>query len=370
MFETIRFYIHGKTLEINSREYSLGELTTDFLNISPEEYAQWKKLYDKAETAFEKYKTGNVLSDWWEANEALIKLDRLLKKRKVFQAVETNSVIFDEAKEFTGQLSINEPDIDLKIPLMIYEKNLYCYGSILHDIRAFNTTIHYFINNFLSDLKNLNSNNYAMAYYEFINHPRREKFIANPVSSNDIYLRYEHFTVEYEPWEYPKDSGQFQIVEAFEVGVIQSLIRTDFLKALMAGFIIRRCEHCKKYFLLKKGYHTRYCDNPAPENPECTCQQMGYRNRGRKELTADSPKHNSMTLAFGRIEKDYSRKIITAEDRDALFALARDLYNEANTSSKWSNDEFDALLQTKTLYARLNIARKTKPRGRPKKEIS
>jgi hypothetical protein len=94
---------------------------------------------------------------------------------------------------------------------------------------------------------------------------------------------------------------------------------------------------------------------------------MGYRNRGIKEAAGDNPKHGSMQLAFGRIEKDYSRDIISEDDRDRLFSLVRDLYNEAMATSKYSNDEFDILLQTKNLYPMLQIVRKTKPRGRPKK---
>ena len=38
MFQSIAFYIEGKTLGIYGEEFPLGALTTEVLNISPEEY--------------------------------------------------------------------------------------------------------------------------------------------------------------------------------------------------------------------------------------------------------------------------------------------------------------------------------------------
>ena len=38
MFQSITFYIGGKTLGIYGEEFPLGALTTEVLNISPEEY--------------------------------------------------------------------------------------------------------------------------------------------------------------------------------------------------------------------------------------------------------------------------------------------------------------------------------------------
>ena len=38
MFQSITFYIGGKTLGIYGEEFPLGALTTEVLNITPEEY--------------------------------------------------------------------------------------------------------------------------------------------------------------------------------------------------------------------------------------------------------------------------------------------------------------------------------------------
>lgn len=106
-------------------------------------------------------------------------------------------------------------------------------------------------------------------------------------------------------------------------------MKTDFYKALEAEYIIRLCEYCGRFFLLKKAYHTKYCDKPAPDNPKYTCAQLGYHCKGVKETVADNPKAQSLNLCYKRIDKDLSRRIITAEERGILYAKAKDLYHNA-----------------------------------------
>ena len=48
MFASIAFYIGEKVLGLNDREYPLGELTAEALNISPEEYHELRRMLDKA----------------------------------------------------------------------------------------------------------------------------------------------------------------------------------------------------------------------------------------------------------------------------------------------------------------------------------
>lgn len=143
-------------------------------------------------------------------------------------------------------------------------------------------------------------------------------------------------------------------------------MKTDFYEALKAGFIIRQCEYCGRCFLLKKAYHTKYCDNPTPDNPKYTCAQLGYRKRGIKEIIADNPKAQSLQRCLDRIEKDCTRKIITAEEKEMLSQKARDMYHRAVTKSGVSNEDFEKTLATKELNPKCGVIRKTKRRGRPK----
>ncbi len=119
-------------------------------------------------------------------------------------------------------------------------------------------------------------------------------------------------------------------------------------------------------FLLKKGYHIKYCDNPAPDNPKYTCAQLGYHRKGIKELQADNPKAQSLHRCYLRIDKDLLRGVITHKDKEKLYRTAQDLYYDATMHSGTSNEDFENQLASKKLYPLCNVIRKTKPRGRPK----
>ena len=146
------------------------------------------------------------------------------------------------------------------------------------------------------------------------------------------------------------------------------LLKIDFYKALEAGHLIRRCEYCGRVFLLAKRLHTKYCDNPAPDNPKYTCAQMGYRLTRRKEEPGDDPKADALRRCLNRIAKDCSRQIITAEDKDLLKAKVEELYHAAKIRSGVTYEEFEESLKSKNLYPLCGVTRKSNPVGHPKKE--
>jgi hypothetical protein len=139
------------------------------------------------------------------------------------------------------------------------------------------------------------------------------------------------------------------------------------MKSMMAGYIIRKCRICKQYFMLKKAYHAMYCDKPSPVDARYTCHQIGS-FKVEKELAGNIPKVGSKIRTYDRIEQDRRRGIITHKEERKLKDEVRDLLHEALTSPKISNDDFENMVQSEILYPKYNIVRKTKPRGRPKKQ--
>ena len=89
----------------------------------------------------------------------------------------------------------------------------------------------------------------------------------------------------------------FQVLEKYATESLLMLLKIDFYKALEAGHPIRQCEYCGRFFLLTKQLHTKYCDNPALDNPKYTCAQMGYRLPCRKEEPGDDPKADVLRRA-------------------------------------------------------------------------
>jgi hypothetical protein len=70
---------------------------------------------------------------------------------------------------------------------------------------------------------------------------------------------------------------------------------------------------------------------------------------------------------YQRLNKDVSRKKITKEERDRLYALALDLHFDARQDPDISFEEFDTSLATENLCAICGIRREFGQVGRPKK---
>lgn len=414
MFEKIVYYVGNKSIEINGEVFSLGEFTTAILNFPRDDYDELRKLLDSALNNVYKYESTGDLKDWFEANEYYIKIDEKICNHKFLKLLREDNNILEEAKQFTSQLSLFENDDcrltekDLSILSQIQEYEDYLkspedypgdftpdnpplktrallifpgdasikweyykqfvgmYSVLLNDILSFNNTIYAFINLYLSSLKKLNAENYACALFDFFSDPTADKLIASPMNDMGMFTNTDFINVRYIPRETFPGSDEYKIYEYHEADCLQAFLKTDFYKALETGYIIRKCEYCGRYFLLKKAYHTKYCDRPAPDNPKYTCAQLGYHFRGIKEVAVDNPKVQSLHRCYLRIDKDYSRGIITAEEKEILYAKAKDLHHEAKINPEISNDDFEKSLASKNLYPLCGVVRRTKPRGRPR----
>lgn len=163
-----------------------------------------------------------------------------------------------------------------------------------------------------------------------------------------------------------KEDGKWYFAEFLRMDTLQGLIKTDFVKGVMKGHLPHRCEHCGRYFLMTKGYHTRFCDMPSPENPKRTCKQMAYAKRREKEKPSEDPKVQSYKRCLDRLNKSCNRGSITPEQKQRLVSLVEELYLKATTTPAFTNEEFEKALQSKQLYAQLGIT--SRSRGRPQKQ--
>lgn len=398
---------------MNNERFDLGELTTEILNLSVDIFSEMRGILESASSKWNRYQKTLDLADWFEANEEYMRLDARMMEYRIFRLIKQSGEILEEARQFTGQLSffpnedceLTEYDLEINEQIIVYEEYInnpddyegeippkppektrallifpgntalkqnyymqYCsgYESALHDVQALNYTIKNFIQYFLSCLKNMSRNDYAAALMDFLNDSRADKFIANPFRVSGFYTNADPVTVRFIPRETEDGSEKYKIYEYYEVVALQTLLKMDFYKALEAGFVIRRCEYCGRYFLLKKGYHTKYCDQPNPNDLKHTCAQLGYHLKGVKEAAGDDPKAQSLRRCKLRIEKDCSRGIISEEERDRIYRMAEDMFHRARVRPGMSNKKFEKSLASKNLYLLCSVERRTGKRGRPK----
>lgn len=255
----------------------------------------------------------------------------------------------------------------LEMKWEFYKNYCMTYGTVLMDIASVCQTLRAFIRMGLSKLDRLTPDHYVAALHTFLFHERAHKWIANPVDGTGFYTHMDDVRLHLIPRETVPGSGTFKVYEYYEADQLQTMLKLDFYKGLEAGHLIRRCENCGRYFLLQKGYHTKYCDLPNPTHPKYTCAQLGYRLRGVKEDAEDSPLSQALYRCFQRIDKDRSRGNITAEERTLLREKAQELYHTARTKPGTSYEAFNTSLSTEELYPLCGVQRKSRPRGRPKR---
>ena len=424
MFQSITFYIGGKTLGIYGEEFPLGALTTEVLNITPEEYQALDGSLKAAIEGMALYEKTHKLTDWHRVNEQMLRLNEALCHHHIFRLIQTDAYILAEAKQLTEMpiaegdpLEMDAHDHEILRQICAYEDYLenpkkygriknpeelsetqrewylnlyppippkpeaktpalliapvpldlkwqmykaYCmnYAQVLEDVASVCQTLRAFIRESLSGLEHLSPNQYIAALNGFLFPEFRHKWIANPIEGTGNYTLFDDVRIHLVPRETAPDSGQFRIFEYYETEHLQTLLKLDFYKGLEAGHLIRKCELCGRLFLLQKGYHTKYCDSPNPDNSRYSCAQLGYRMRGVKEAAADSPLTQALSRCYQRIDKDKARGIITAEE----------LYHEARTQPGMPYEVFNESLATRNLYPLCDVQRKSKPVGRPRKQ--
>ena len=380
MYQSISFYIGTDTLVLNDHTFRLGDITTEVLNITPEEYERMKQLLDEAEEKIHLYRHTRKLDDWRDANKLYIQLDDMLCSRQVFRLLKLEPCILQDAEMMFAELDQTKlegfdypPRYDLIFPgslndkWIAYEHHCKVYGDILDDIFSFNYTIQRFLYYYLSRLKKLDPENYAAALYSFLYEGPTEKLVANPFGGSGLYSNADPVTMRFVPRLIDPDGEEYQIYEYYEVQKLQTLLKMDFYRGLKVGHVIRRCEFCKRYFLMTKGYHTKYCDQPNPIDPKHTCAQLGYRQTCMKEAAKDDPMKQSLFRCYQRLTKDVSRGNLTSEQREKLYETAVNLQFDARRNPEVSFEEFDTMLSTANLCALCCIERKAGKVGRPKR---
>ena len=420
----IVFFTYGSTLELNGEQFEAGRLTEELLNLSPECYHPLHDRMERITSLEERYDREEDIAVLWELNEEMVALCQEMRAYKVFSMIidQEEDQYFSVIRELTQQYSLfpqekRRPVSDEEIERALeaasafkrehtppeeeeeffdlfgpptdddgnfdyafrrsvgittetwtqYRGTITRYRSYLHDLRAFIPTIRHFIKFFLSKLKENTPENYAEMLYGFYYDRRTaDKLIVNPIYYNgDCYRVMDNCSVSYVPRELP--NGRFVIAQAHMTDSLQALMKADFMLALNCGHNIRRCLICEKYFLVKGGHHTLYCEGTCPHDKRYTCRMYGTVDV-QKELAKDVPKIRIKLQAFERIQQDKRRGVITEDECRRAKDYVRDQLYEALHEHDLSVDTFAEQVSSESVYRACDITRKTKPRGRPPKK--
>ena len=356
MFDSITFSVGKKTILLLEQEFTLGDISTQILNLTFCEIRRMQEALAQARKISHQYEQTNDIPLWFQANELYLQVELELQKHPLFSLLMQDSSMLLKATV----LRIEDwPS---------YKTYFNRIHTLQKDISLFHTVINSFTDRLIMPMESLTQSNISEAvqwlteYHYPIYYPEEKRGIGYPYHFN------KPITLSFHSREIASETGEYEIIETYTTEELLMLLKIDFYKALLAGHLIRQCEYCGRFFLLTKRLHTKYCDNPAPDNPRFTCAQMGYQKSRKKEQPEDDPKADSLRRCLNRITQDCSRKIITPEERDLLKAKANELYHEAKIRSGVTYEEFEKSLASENLYPLCNVIRKSNPVGRPKTE--
>ncbi len=366
MADSIVFYTHDKTIELEGKLFDAGVLTANLLNFSPELYRPIHKKFKQVRDLAERYETNlQDITVWQELNHYLEDICNTLRKYTVFQILlgPDEDEAFSDVHELTQKDSLSNHYLVMEWEY--YKQKIEKYDKYLYDLRSFNGTIRNFIKFFLMKLKANSPENYAEALFDFLNGDWTYKLVINPLQhGSDCYTVYDKYEMSYIPRKLP--DGRTAICQQHITDSLQAFLKADFMLALNSGHNIRRCAVCNRHFLVKSGAHTLYCDGACPHAPNFTCRQFGT-YEVQKELAKDIPKIRAKNAAFARIEKDMKRGAISREDARKAKDCVRDMLYDGLRNPLQSTEDFENMVSSQNLYSVCNITRISKPKGRPKK---
>ncbi len=356
MFDSITFSVGKRTIILHSQEFTLGDISLQILNLTYCEIRRMLETLNQAKALSRQYEATEDFSFWFQANELYLQVEMELQRHSLFSLLMPNSSMLLKATVLRTE--------DWPSYKIYFNK----INTLLNDISLFHTVIIDFIVRLIMPMESLTQSNINEAvhwlteYHYPIYYPEEKRGIGYPYHFN------KPITLSFHSREIAPETGEYEIIETYTTEELLMLLKIDFYKALEAGHLLRQCEYCGRFFLLTKRLHTKYCDNPAPDNPKYTCAQMGYRQSHRKEQPEDDPKADSLRRCLNRIAQDCSRKRITPEERDLLKAKANELYHQVKIRSGVTYEEFEKSLASENLYPLCNVSKKSNPVGRPKTE--
>jgi len=215
-------------------------------------------------------------------------------------------------------------------------------GSIVH----FKERVTEFVDDYLSGLNTRTSSAYAAVWRDYQlrcsleaqaveddlsdlegdERQRMRKWRREEVERRSLQTSFAIRTT-YEAVPHPKKKEQFILAERVQCDDLETFLMLDLLHGFAAGHIPRRCDHCRRFFLLDSGYDIRYCENAAPDVPGKTCSQVGAhikeRHKGKEPIIGEYKR------AYNRLKTRKNRGRLSKDDWNRQVAEIQDLRDEA-----------------------------------------
>ena len=80
------------------------------------------------------------------------------------------------------------------------------------------------------------------------------------------------------------EGDKAEVVEKMYFDRLLDFVYVEFMKGLQRGFVPKRCANCGRWFLQMPGATYSYCNEPAPNQPDKTCREIGATSSFRSKV--------------------------------------------------------------------------------------
>jgi len=253
-----------------------------------------------------------------DRNSYCFYITRFVPQGILFSDVDTDlPVIMDKANDAVAQIF----DLRKRFLLDILRvKNVY--ASFLDDY------IHV-------KSKFLNEFETAEAFEKYLTKHRNESDISKKLIANG------RMAVDYTVLK--QEDNKPILCETYTFDSLGAFLYLDFFRGLKSSFLPKRCSNCGKYFLLKAGKYSDYCENPLSDDPYKTCRDVGARKK-----YDDKCKTDPVWLTYNRAYKAhyarYMKKKMTVSEFEKWSTYAVGLREKA-ANVELQYDEYYKLIR-------------------------
>lgn len=163
-------------------------------------------------------------------------------------------------------------------------------------------------------------------------------------------------TTEYVPIKKASRSKTATLARRLYFDSYYSFVMTDFFEGLHYGHYPRRCDICKKYFLMTSATRQKYCTGYAPfklKGKAITCRKYAARIN-RKELAAGNPVIRIYKNRCSVLRMERKRGTVTEEFASTALDLAKERMQRAKEDAEYANSQYESDMSREKLYAEVD----------------
>lgn len=163
-------------------------------------------------------------------------------------------------------------------------------------------------------------------------------------------------TTEYVPIKKASRSKTATLARRLYFDSYYSFVMTDFFEGLHYGHYPRRCDICKKYFLMISAARQKYCTGYAPfklKGKAITCRKYAARIN-RKELAAGNPVIRIYKNRCSVLRMERKRGTVTEEFASTALDLAKERMQRAKEDAEYANSQYESDMSREKLYAEVD----------------